>query len=497
VSTTGSGDRPGAARSTRIPFEMGGKYIIKNATVVSVDNSIGTVPNCDLLIQDGFIKAVGPDIEHSSEHVIIDATNAIVSPGFIDTHRHTWQTQLRTICTDFVLADYLLTLRHIYGSCYSPHDAYLGNYCGALESIDNGITYLLVDHSHIMNSPEHADAAVKGLKEAKIRGTFCYGFYPNPPWEGSYTDKNREDKTPDWRLEDAKRVRQTHFPSNSPGDLLRFGVAPAEAEVVPFDQLVHEIEVARSLGAAIITAHVALGKYDSGHFTTRQLNQRGLLGPDLLWSHANSLSDDELQAVQKNGMGLSTTPDIEMQMGGGHPVAFKARGFGCTAALGIDICSNCPADMFRQMRLLLQAQRCVDQAQASGPPLNMSRKCAEVLEMATIGGAKAVGLENFIGSITPGKRADVLITRCDSTTLVPVHDPVGALVLYANGSDIDTVFINGEVLKSKGKLTNVDWPRVRAELRESAASIMELSKKAPLRDLDAARNAMVRAFAVK
>jgi cytosine/adenosine deaminase-related metal-dependent hydrolase len=327
-------------------------YLIKNATVVSVDPSIGNVSNCDVLIANGFIQAVGPDlptppgsVSESSNTVIIDATDAIVCPGFVDTHRHTWQSQLRTLCTDFVLSDYLLTLRHVYGSCYSAHDAYLGNYCGALESIDNGITYI-VDHSHIMNSPEHADAAVKGrkdvvfslggrhrwlsniVKDAKIGGTFCYGFYPNPAWEGSNMDREREGTNPDWRLIDAKRVRHEHFPENGPGQLLRFGVAPAEAEIVPFDQLVREIELARSLDAALITAHIALGHYDSGHFTTRKLNEKGLLGPDLLWSHANSLADDELRAVKEHGVGLASTPDIELQMGGGHPIAFRARELG-------------------------------------------------------------------------------------------------------------------------------------------------------------------------
>jgi hypothetical protein len=133
---------------------MSRSYIIKNATVVSVDRNIGNVPNCDVLIEDGLTAAVGANLQHSSEHTVIDGTNAIISPGFIDTHRHTWQTQLRTLAADFVLADYILALRHIYGSCYSPQDAYLGNLCGALESINNGITYL-VDHSHIMNSPAH------------------------------------------------------------------------------------------------------------------------------------------------------------------------------------------------------------------------------------------------------------------------------------------------------------------------------------------------------
>lgn len=99
-----------------------------------------------------------------------------------------------------------------------------------------------------------------------------------------------------------------------------------------------------------------------------------------------------------------------------------------------------------------------------------------------------MGLEKIIGSITPGKRADLIITRCDSTRLVPVHDPVGALVLYANGSDVDTVFINGEKVKSDGRLTNVDWPTIREQLRESARSIMERSKKSPATDLQAARD---------
>lgn len=121
----------------------------------------------------------------------------------------------------------------------------------------------------------------------------------------------------------------------------------------------------------------------------------------------------------------------------------------------------------------------------------MSRTCADVLEMATLGGAKAVGLEKIIGSITPGKRADLFITRCDSTRLVPVHDPVGALVLYANGSDIDTVFINGEMVKHEGKLTHVDWPSIREELRASVASVMKRSKKAPREDVLAGKQYIV------
>jgi cytosine/adenosine deaminase-related metal-dependent hydrolase len=188
-----------------------------------------------------------------------------------------WQTQLRTITTDFVLADYILALRNIYDSCYTTHDAYIGNLRGALESIDNGTTYL-VDHSHIMNTAEHAEAAVKGLRDAKIRAVFCYALYGNPPWEGSCVDTVREQKTPNWRLDDAVRIRKTLFPSNLPDELVRFGFAPSEPDVTPIDTLAHDIEVARSLGAAVITSHISLGKYDAGNVVVRKLGRKGLLG---------------------------------------------------------------------------------------------------------------------------------------------------------------------------------------------------------------------------
>lgn len=469
---------------------MGGKFIIKNASVVSIDSAIGNVPNCDVLIEDGFILAVGPNLKHSAEHELIDGTDAIVSPGFVDTHRHTWQTQLRTIATDYVLSDYVLNLRHIYGSSYTAHDAYIGNYCGALDSIYHGTTYL-VDHSHIQNSPEHADAALKGLQDARIRAVFCYALYRNPPWEGSCVDKEREATKPNWRLQDARRIREKHFQSNEPGDLLRFGFAPSEPDVTPIDQLVKEIEAARSMGAAVITAHISYGKWDPGHTIVRQLGQRSLLGTDMVLSHCNTLRDDELESCKANGVGISSTPDTELQMGMSHPIAFKAQDLGCHASLGVDVCCSAPADIFQQMRVLLQVQRYLEHEKGSGPPFFISRTCAEVLEIATLGGAKAVGLERIIGSVTPGKRADLLITRCDSPRLVPAHDPVGALVLYANGSDVDTVFINGERVKSGGKLTNVDWPKIREELRASVASIMERSRKAPMDEMEAERRYMM------
>jgi cytosine/adenosine deaminase-related metal-dependent hydrolase len=186
-------------------------------------------------------------------------------------------------------------------------------------------------------------------------------------------------------------------------------------------------------------------------------------------------------------------------MGMSHLIAFKAADLGCKASLGVYIRSNSLAEMFQQMRLLLQAQGHLEHENPSSPPLIMSRKCAEVLEMAAMGGAEAVGLQDLIESITPGKRADLLITKCNSTRIALAHDPVGTLpmVPYANGSDIDAVMINGVIVKSRGGLTNVDWPKVREELRASVAAIMVEAKTAPTDDLQAAGDAMVKVLSYR
>ena len=383
--------------------------------------------------------------------------------------------------------EYFARVRSVYGSCYTADDVFLGNYVGALQCLDNGTTFV-VDHSHCSNSPAHTDAAVKGLLESHIRGVYCYGFFINnlPMWRTDDTGI-QPPSDPDWRRADSARIKQTFFANNTPTDVLRFGIAPFEVEVAPLDQTINEIKHARALKAATITAHAALGKSDFGIQIVSKLNNKSLLAPDMLFSHAAALTSAELSAVKHTNCGLAATPDTELQMAMGPPGPFKHLVAGVTrVGLGTDVsCSN-PPDMFAQMRLLLQSERQNQSlAHEHGPPTKVPIDCKEVLEFATIGGARAVGMEKYIGSITPGKRADLIVTRCDSVRMVGVdkNDPVAALILFATGADVDLVMVNGKIVKRGGKLVGVDWDKVGKEFAESVKMIKQRAEGAPFEEI--------------
>ena len=187
--------------------------------------------------------------------------------------------------------------------------------------------------------------------------------------------------------------------------------------------------------------------------------------------HGSSLTDDELDAVARAGAGVSATPETELQMGMGHPVTARALSRGVAASLGIDIVSNYAGDMFAQMRLQLQAERGVEHAGRTAPPREVGLRTRTVLELATRGGARVAGLWELVGSLTPGKQADVVLTRADGVHMVPAVDPVAALVLYANAADMDTVLVAGRVVKRGGRLVGVDWPRLAERLIRSSERV--------------------------
>src|SRR3954465_3030776 len=381
---------------------------------------IGDVYFGDVLVEDGKIAAVGPSLDVGDAEVI-DASDCIVIPGFIDSHRHTWETVIRGIAPDVSLGGYFEIVLDQLAPAYRAQDVYAGNYLGSLEAIDAGVTTLL-DWSHISNTPEHADEAIRGLRDSRLRGVYCYGN-PNTSLADWWYESTLE------APEDIRRVRSQYFSSDE--GLLTLAMGTRGPGFCTEEVVRHDWALAREVGAPI-SIHVGMGPYAGRFSMVKQLDDMGLLGSDTTYIHCNYLSDEEFQLIADTGGKVSIAPSVEMAMGHGHPPTAKAPAPGLRPSLSIDVVTTVPGDMFTQMRFLWASDRLLahEAAFAAGnetePTLPTSR---EVLEFATIEGARVCGLEERTGSLTPGKQADVVVIRCDHTNTYPVIDPVSTVVL--------------------------------------------------------------------
>jgi 5-methylthioadenosine/S-adenosylhomocysteine deaminase len=420
------------------------RLLIEDGCVITLDSVLGDFERADVLVEDGRIAAVAPDLD-VGDGERIDAGGAIVMPGFVDTHRHTWQTALRGICADWTLLDYFRGIRLHISTVYQPEDIYAGNYVGALEALDAGVTTVL-DFSHCNNTPAHADEAVRGLKDAGLRGTFAYGFYPVPLAEPHFPDH-------DARVADAQRVRSEHFSGS--GGLLDMGMALTEIGLVPLAATRREIETARELDV-LVTAHIGSVSDARWPREIELLHSEGLLDARQVHVHCNACSDGDLRLIADAGASVSVTPETELQMGMGFPITGRARAHGIKCGLGCDIVSLEAGDVLTQARMALQAQRAIDNQERidRGETVDsLTLSAREALEFATIGGASALGLDSQIGTLTPGKAADLITIRTDGLNHAPPADPVAAVLLHARASDIDVVVVDGRVVKRDGRLT--------------------------------------------
>ncbi|KAJ5815933.1 hypothetical protein N7447_008166 [Penicillium robsamsonii] len=448
---------------------MSNSYIlIKGGTVIPLVTSGGKpLYNCDILIENDRIQDIGQDLSLPTGNNVstIDAKNCIITPGFADGHHHMWQHLLRGITANWSLFGYACHLRSVYGSLYTPDDVYLATYAAGLSLLNNGITTVL-DHCHVINSPAHADAAVKGLKDAGIRGTFCYGFYRNPKEPGDFASTASDPFDQAARVDDALRVREEHFLNNDVNStLLTFGVALNDPPTQSREKTIEELEIARKLKARLITVHASVVSHDGAPNpeVVQDLADAQLMGPDLVFSHGGWMTDSELAAVQSSGAGIVGTPDTELQMGMGYPVVWKSADMGCRSCLGLDITSNQGNDFMAQMRLALQTQRARD-CDHRTVHRDVRRKAVDVLRMATLGGAEVMDMDSLIGSIVPGKKADLVMFRCDDIDTVPVVDPIATVVFHASPKNIDTVIVDGKIVKQNGRLVGVDWESLHDEI---------------------------------
>ena len=442
------------------------RMLLRGGSIVSMDPNIGDLTG-DVLIEDGAIAEVAPGISADAE--VIDVSGHVVIPGFVDTHRHTWEAAIRGCAPDATLDDYFVEVLDTFAPLYRPEDVYASNLAGALECINAGITTLL-DWSHINNTPDHPDAAIRGLQEAGVRAVYAYGsanLSLQDYWLGSSIAIPRDD---------VARIRDTYMSSDG---LLTMAVATRGPGFCQDDVVREEWALARDLGLPI-TIHVGMGRLAGKWGMVKQLDDLGLLGPDVTYIHSCYFDEEEWQLVEDSGGKISIAAQVEMQMGHGYPPVVPARAHGLRPSLSIDVVTTVPGDMFTQMRCAFGAERVVVNGECwkdDSPLPDTMLKAREVLQMATVDGAYVAGVEDRTGSLTPGKRADVVVIDGKAPGTAPMIDPVALVTLSADTSNVLHVIIDGDVRKRDGRLV-ADWDSARALVEASRDYLLDAAEQA-------------------
>jgi 5-methylthioadenosine/S-adenosylhomocysteine deaminase len=446
AATVGSATPAGAEQ-----FTPGRPILIRRATVVTMDR--GVLPETDVLIRGTTIAAVGARLSAPVGTVVIDADEALLLPGFVDTHRHMWQSAFRGVGADWTLTNYIDWMLTRWGPLFRPEDIYAGNYMGMVEAVNDGVTTMM-DYSHGLRTPEHADAAVDALFAVPGRARFGYGnaYAPDLGW---VVDGRVDDMLTRFAGQDQLVTMQLalDFFANT-------------------DDVLQALRFARDRNLRVSTHAGIFGS--GGDAQIRFLDENNALSPSYTLVHAASLSDDAYRRIAAGGAHLSLSAESELNAGQGYPPTAAARRHGISISLSQDTMVWWSGDMFSAMRATLNADRGLAHLrahEAGNTVVNNELRAQDVLEYATIGGARALGLDHLIGSVTPGKRADLVLLRTGTPTMTPVNNPAGHLVFQAGRGDVDTVLVDGRVLKHRGKLIGVDEHRARRLVTESLAHL--------------------------
>lgn len=434
----------------------GRPVVFRNATVVTVD-SAGTLHDTDVLVVDDKIAAIGIGLTAPEGAVEIDATGGILMPGTIDTHRHMYQTALRGTGVDWTLTNYFMFYYVHHGAHFRPEDVYAGNLLAALESVDSGVTTTL-DWSHGLRTVGHAEGALAALRKVPGRFVFAYGNLAGNPAEWA--------ATPDFR---AFAQREFGQRDGLIDYALAFDVTPDPA----FPDR-PAFEAARELDVPVTThSGVWLPGVDTND-RIRVMADNGYLTDQVTHVHAGWLTDDSYRRIADSGGSISLSTESEASAGQGYQPSYRLREFGIPVSLSVDTSAWWSADMFSAMRATLNADRGrehFDAHEAGETIVNLSTRAEDVLGYATAGGAHAIGKSDQLGSISVGKKADLVLVKNDaSPTMFPITNPEGHLVFQAGRGDVHTVVIDGKVLKHGGRLLLDD---LVAEARTAVTATVE------------------------
>jgi len=426
------------------------RILLKGGVVLTMDRQLGDFAKADVLIEYGRIREIRPDIA-APDAFVVDASNRVITPGFIDTHSHSYQGILRNILSNGrVDPDYNRDIIAKITQAYTVQDAYIGMLATALGMIDMGTTGV-VDVSQVNNTPEHSDALIKALQASGIRAVF--GYSAGAP--------GADMKHP----QDVARLKKTYFSSKDQLLTLALGIGPDPKQ----------FQVARDNDVPVV-AHLrnTLPQRDDGSRLTT-LQKAGLLKAGDEFIHLLHMPPEPLKVIKDSGCHVSLSTGIEMTMGHGIPAIQNVLDVGLEPSLSSDHALTLTSDMFSMMRMTGVVQRYgVYQREVNGDK-NAPKllTCRELLEFATINGARAMNADSKVGTLVPGKEADLLMLKADSIDIWPLNNAYGSVVGLMGPSHVEAVFIAGQVKKWRGSLVGVDMPKVLANMQEARDAVLK------------------------
>ncbi|MFC5678794.1 amidohydrolase family protein [Aeromicrobium endophyticum] len=440
------------------------RTLVRGGHVITMDPAIGDLPTGDVLVEDGRIVQVAPSID-VTDCEVIDARGHLVLPGLVDTHRHTWQSVVRGICGDWTLGDYYFGIRLAISPAMTADDLYLGQVLGGADAINSGVTSIL-DFSHTNNTPAHSDAAIAGIKASGVRAVHCHGFFESSPTSSRFGTHGD-------RVNDYHRLVREQL--SDPDGRVTAGVSLSEPLGLPWQDTLAEIAVAREHGALMVN-HTGCVWGSPLTFGIPELDALGLLGPDIVHVHCNSLDDQEWEILKRTGGKVSISVETELNMGMGRPVFAACREHGVAPTLSADVMSLNSGDLWHQARFGLGFARwdATHDLNLSGKmPETVVSSAKEALGWVTVNGAEALGMGDRIGSLTPGRKADLILVGGDSVEQHPRIDPYGTLIFQTTANDVRTVLIDGEVVKRDGTLVAHDLAALGRQADVAAQEILE------------------------
>ncbi|MCY9019805.1 5'-deoxyadenosine deaminase [Priestia megaterium] len=440
--------------------------LIKNAEIITM-NEKNDIIYGDLYIVGNRIAAIGKNLHPEKVDKVIDAANKTIVPGFIHTHIHLCQTLFRGQADDLELLDWLKKKIWPLEASHDEESIYYSALLGIGELIQSGTT-TIVD----METVHHTDSAFQAISQSGIRALAGKVMMDK---KGDDLPKALQETTADSIKESVELLEKWH---NSNNGRIRYAFSPRFVLSCTEDLLREVSHLSAAYNVHVHThasenqEEIRIVEAETGMRNIMYLDHLGLANERLILAHCVWLNDQEKQIIKNQGVKVSHCPGSNLKLASGIADVPGLLEQGVFLSLGADgaPCNN-NLDMFNEMRLAATIHK------PSYGPTAMNAKY--VLEMATIGGAKAVGLEKEIGSLEVGKKADLAILNLNQLHTFPSYgvDPISRVVYSATRGDVELTMVDGEIVMENRVLKTIDQGIV---LKEANHSIDRLLKRIPL-----------------